>query len=138
MGVPNIMNTLKGKHWCYSNDNNFIISCNDGTITTRHFKLLSDGTISAENVNIKGDIGANTISSSGITYNTSKKKYVTNIVQIEEGKLKVKSTYAGDSPYDTLAGQIYATPDGMIVDSVATASNKRGYFLNNWSASPPL
>lgn len=129
------LRTLEGKYWTYSNDNNFIISCDNGTIKSRYFKLNSDGTLNAENVNIRGAIAATTISSIGIVPDTNDKDHsVVKAVLIEDGELKVQSAVATLTKSNNPTGKIYAGTDinyntRFIIENV---SRNDGYFKGNW------
>lgn len=130
------LRTLEGKYWTYSNDNNFILSCDDGTIKSRYFKLNSDGTLNAENVNIRGAIAATTISSVGVVDNTtSKAKSTIKSLQIENGELVARSGVAETVRAVNPIGKIYADIDSsgykprFIIENV---SSNDGYFKGNW------
>lgn len=129
------LRTLEGKYWTYSNDNNFIISCDDGTIKSRYFKLNPDGTLNAENVNIRGAIAATTISSIGVVPDTNDKDHsVVKAVLIEDGELKVQSAVATLTKSNNPTGKIYAGTDinhnaRFIIENV---SSNDGYFKGNW------
>ena len=124
------------KYWFYSENNNFMIICEEGRIISKHLTIASNGDLIVSNLQLIGSIAANSLFSSGLISAPEIGVQGVKALQVNEGQLYFYnlSTSEDYSMSSDWAGKIYAFTDGNMNNNQGLAFvSDRIHFTNKSS-----